>query len=180
MEWFENIIWFDKLLNFIIGLVTSTVFVLVILRMLKPKIEISDMICVEEDKESGKKLFIFKIVNMSKFDSYSIEFELHRREPYIVDKNKVNHKVNRIELTTSKLYTIPSFKKDKGYGDHAILIATPYDISNDINENNLEYMLFVSAKHGLSNLTKVKTQTFENSEVFHNGSFKFGKNLGVC
>lgn len=169
----------DIAIKFIVGILSSSVFVLLILRILKPKIKISNTICYKNDKK-GNKFYFFKIVNNSIFDTYSVEFELHRRTPYIVDKIKVNHNIDKIELSKDNIYSIPRTKKTVGYGEHAVLIRTYEDLSKDIDTENLDYVLFVSAKHGLSNLTTVTTMNFENSTVFHEGNFKFGTNIGTC
>ena len=105
---------------------------------------------------------------------------MHRKTPYIVDKTKVNHNIDKVELSTNSFYSIPRTKKDKGYGEHGILIRTFEDLSKKIDEENLEYVLFVSAKLGLSNLTSVTTMSFENSSVFQKGNFKFGTNIRIC
>lgn len=176
---FMNTILLDILVNFTTGVLSSFIFVLVILRILKPKIKISNKICFKND-ENGNNFYFFKVVNNSIYDAYSIEFELHKKTPYIVDKTKVNHNIDKIELSTSSIYSIPRSKKNKSYGEHAILVRTFEDLSKEIDTENLEYVLFVSAKHGLSNLTSVTTMSFENSKVFHNGNFKFGTNIGTC
>lgn len=176
---FLNSFLLDIAIQFLIGILSSLVFVLVILRLLKPKIKISDKICYKND-ENGNKFYFFKIVNNSIYDAYSIKFELHKKTPYIVDKTKVNHNIDKVELSKSSIYSIPRRKKEKGYGEHGILIRTFEDLSEEIDTENLEYVLFVSAKHGLSNLTSVTTMSFEDSSVFHNGNFKFGTNLGTC
>lgn len=166
-------------IKFFVGIASSLTFVLLILRMLKPNIKISDKICHGID-DKGNKYYFFKVINMSIHDAYNVEFELQRKTPYIVDKTKVNHRIDVLKLSRDGLYSIPRYKKEKGYGEHAIVVRTFEDIALDINQENLEYVLFVSAKHGLSNLTKVTSENFEDSSVFHKGNFKFGKNLEVC
>ncbi|MCR9182533.1 MAG: hypothetical protein NXH73_06375 [Flavobacteriaceae bacterium] len=169
----------DILLSLVLGVVSTSIFAFILLRVLSPNIKISDKICCKLD-DNGDKFFFFKIINKSIYDAYSVEFELYKKMPYIVDKTKVNHRTSHVKLSRKKIHSIPRYKKAKGYGDHAVLIRTFVDLSLDIDTENLEYVLFVKTKHGLSNLTKVTTQTFENSNVFHDGHFKFGKNLGVC
>ncbi|WP_282159851.1 hypothetical protein [Ulvibacterium marinum] len=169
----------ELLLKFIVSLASSFVFVFVILQTMKPRIHISDKICFKNDKD-GKKFYYFKVVNMSIYDAYNVDFELHKKDPYIVDKVKVNHNVDVIKLSADGLYSIPRHKKDIGYGYHAVLIRTYVDLSKDIDKDNLEFVFYVSAKHGLSNLTKVTTQSFDSSNVFHEGNFKFGSNLDIC
>jgi len=58
-----------------------------------------------------------------------------------------------------------------------VLSRTFEDLSKEIDTENVEYVLYVSAKHGLSNLTSVTTMSFESSKVFHKGNFKFGSNI---
>lgn len=172
-------IWIDIIITLLTGIISTSIFALILLRYLSPKIVISNKICHKLD-ENGKKFYFFKIINKSIYDAYSVKFELYRKTPYIVDKIKVNHRTTNVKMSRKRIYSIPRYKKANGYGDHAVLIRTFSDISLDIDTENLEYVLFVSVKHGLSNLTKVTTQTFEDSSVFHDGNFKFGKNLGVC
>lgn len=174
----QQYFWMQFLISFLVSLSASATFIFLLLWLLQPRLFISDRICYEE--ENGERFYFFKIVNKSWFSAYSLEFELQKKEPYVVDKSKVNHRTTKVDLSRNHLYTIPAYKKEKGYGDHAVLIRTWGNLEEDIDIANLEYVLFVSAKHGLSNLTKVTVQTFDTSNVFHKGQFKFGKNLGVC
>jgi hypothetical protein len=125
-------IWIDVSINFLVGIVSSTFFILVVLRLLQPRIKISDKICFKKD-ENGNVFYFFKIVNMSIFNAYSCYFELHRREPYVVDKKKVNHRITKIKLSKPSIYSIPRLKKEIGYGDHAVLVRTFEDLSSYIN-----------------------------------------------
>lgn len=162
----------------VISIFSSFLFIYLLLWVLRPKFIIADKICYKND-EYGNKFFFFKIVNKSMFSLYNVEIKLHERVPYIVDTAKVNHQMNLKKLSTEKIYCIPKFKKEKAYGEHAILIRTFNDISENINEKNLDYQLTVSGKHGLSNITRVVFQRFINKECLHNGEFKFGSKIGV-
>ncbi|MDG1171515.1 MAG: hypothetical protein P8N05_01840 [Polaribacter sp.] len=166
----------DITINFLVGISSSLVFVLVILRLFKPKIKISDKICYKND-ENGNKFYFFKIVNNSIYNTYSIKIELYKKTPYIVNKTKINYRIQEIKISSNNYYFIPRYKKQKGYGDHAVLSRTFEDLSKEIDKENVEYVLYVSAKHGLSNLTSVTTMSFESSKVFHKGNFKFGSNI---
>ena len=156
----------DITINFLVG----------ILRLFKPKIKISDKICYKND-ENGNKFYFFKIVNNSIYNTYSIKIELYKKTPYIVNKTKINYRIQEIKISSNNYYFIPRYKKQKGYGDHAVLSRTFEDLSKEIDTENVEYVLYVSAKHGLSNLTSVTTMSFESSKVFHKGNFKFGSNI---
>lgn len=170
---FEDFLQNNIIGGIIISIFSSFLFIYLLLWILRPKFIIADKICYQNDKE-GNKFFFFKIVNKSMFSLYNVEIKLHERVPYIVDTAKVNHQMNIKKLSTEKIYCIPKFKKEKGYGEHAILIRTFNDISENINEKNLDYQLTVSGKHGLSNITRVVFQRFTNSRCLHDGDFKFG------
>lgn len=156
-----------------ISVFSSFLFIYLLLLVLRPNFIIAENICYKKDND-GNKFFFFKIVNKSMFSLYNVEIKLHERVPYIVDNVKVNHQMNLKELSTEKIYCIPKFKKEKGYGEHAILIRTFDDISENINQKNLDYQLTVSGKHGLSNITRVIFQRFTNKKCLHDGEFKFG------
>jgi len=111
---------------------------------------------------------------------YNVEINLFERVPYIVDSEKVNHQMNEKPLSRNKVFCIPRFKREKGYGEHAILIRSFYNIESTIDDRNLDYQLSVSAKHGLTNITRVISQKYRSSKCIHNGAnFTFGKGLGV-
>mgnify|MGYP005850623701 CR=1 FL=1 len=65
----SSYIWLDILISFLVGITSSTVFVLVVLRLLQPNIEISDKVCFKKDEE-GNVFYFFKIVNKSIFNAY--------------------------------------------------------------------------------------------------------------
>lgn len=56
---FMNTILLDILVNFTTGVLSSFIFVLVILRILKPKIKISNKICFKND-ENGNNFYFLK------------------------------------------------------------------------------------------------------------------------
>ena len=161
----------------IFNLICSFLFILIILWLLRPKLLISEKICVIE--LYGKKYFTYKIVNKSIFNAYDVKFSLQRRTPYIVSNNKVNYEMKVVPLIRSEIFYIPKYKSEKGIGEHSILIATLEDLSLDIHKENLDYELSVSAKHGLSNITTVFHNRYEDKNSLHNGRFKFGKSLDV-
>ncbi len=170
--------WFHLTAHFVVSVSASIVFLLVVLRTLQPRLRFSKNITIKN--KNNKKYYVFKIVNRSIYDCFSVSFELYRRIPYIVDGVKVNHDVYPVKLSRENIYSIPRRRKKIGYGDHAVLIATEEDLSKDIDIENLDYSLHVIAKHGLSNLTKVFVVSFNSSAVFHDGNFKFGSNTEVC
>lgn len=162
--------------HFIIYIFTSLIFIYILLKTLSPRIKISPYI--SKQNINGTEVFIFKVVNMSRFNAYNVKFSLAKRTPYILD-GKVNHRLETVKLRKHKLFSIPHYKKGEGFGDYAALIGTTLDISQNIGVDNLDYELSVSVCHGLSNLTKVDRKRFKNSGVIYTNPFKFGKSLDI-
>lgn len=181
MEWMAwediGVLAINQFGAFIVCMISSFLFVYFLLKILSPKIEISPFI--NKRLVDGKESFVFKVVNKSIFNAYNVKFHLVKREPTIVENNKVNHRAIDSKLVINELFCIPRYKKDKDYGDYAALIRTETDISSDIGTDNLEYELSVSASHGLSNITKVVNQRFNKSTDIYSDGFKFGKSLKI-
>lgn len=163
--------------GFIMCMISSFIFVYLLLKVLSPKIEISPYI--SKRNINGVDSYVFKIVNRSIFHAYNVRFHLVKREPHIVDGNKVNHRMIDVPLVKSELFSIPRFKKGKDYGDCAALIRTIEDISIDMGNDNLDYELLVSVSHGLSNITRVVRQRYNNTNLIYTNGFKFGKSLKI-
>lgn len=162
----------------LISVLSSFLFIYLLLWLLRPKFIIAEKICFKTD-EKEQLFFFFKIVNKSMFSLYNVEIKLHERVPYIVDTTKVNHQMNLKKLSTEKIFCIPQARREKGYGEHAILIRTFDNISENIHEKNLDYQLTVSGKHGLSNITRVVFKRFNHENCLYGGEFKFGSKTDV-
>ena len=167
----------DYFINFFISLIASTGFLVLLIILYRPSIRISNRICLE--KKDDKHIYVFKIVNMSFYNAYNCSFTLVRKTPYIIENNKVNYNLEKLKLTAQSFHSISGRKRKKDFGEHAILIASYEDLSLDIDNENISYELSVTCKHGFSNLSRVFKVSFESSETFHQGSFRFGSNLGV-
>ena len=167
----------DYFINFFISLFASTGFLVLLIMLYRPQIRISDRICI--DKKDGKNIYVFKIVNMSRYNAYNCSFTLVRKTPYIIENNKVNYNLENLKLTVHSFHSIAGRKRKKDFGEHALLVGSYEDLSIDIDNENLSYELSVTSKHGFSNLSRVFKVSFESSKVFHHGSFKFGSNLDV-
>lgn len=162
---------------FLMCMFTSFVFVYFLLKILSPKIEISSFISkYNDDKGNG---YIFKIINKSKFNAYNVKFYLAKRIPYIVDGVSVNHQLIEIPLIKNEVFSVPAFKKGNQYGDYAVLIGTNVDISLDMGIDHLEYELFVSVAHGLSNITTVTKMRFKKANKIIGKPFEFGNSLKI-
>lgn len=178
MTWKEiGVLAVNQLGSLIMCLISSLIFVYLLLTILSPKLKISSEI--SKQTFSGTDYWIFKIINKSRFSAYNVKFRLVQRIPYIVDGTKVNHRLVEIPLVKQEVFSIPGYRKGESKGDYAALIATSRDLSQDIGVNHLEYQLSISMAHGLSNLTKVFKKSFKNSTCIHNNPFVFGNSLKI-
>ena len=163
----------------ILSIVSSFIFIFMLLKLMRPKILISPNICYKEF--DGKMYYLFKIVNRSRFDLYDIHFRLIKKTPYIINNGKkINHRLTEIDISTNHMDHIPKYKKEKDYGEHAILIRTDYPLEDDIENSKINIRLTVTGRHGLTNLTRVVSQDYTTKKIIFKGKeFKFGRKLEV-
>ncbi len=163
----------------IVSIVSSFVFIFILLKTMRPRIWISENICHSEI--DGEMYFIFKVVNRSVFDLYDVSFKLIKKTPYLANKgSKINNRLTPIEISMEHTDHFSRYKKSKGYGEHALLIRTAYNLIDDIKDNDINVRLTVTGRHGLTNLTRIKSQDFTKiSQIHDNKEFKFGKCLDV-
>lgn len=163
------------------SVISSFVFIFILLFTMRPKIKISPFICQSEGPKDKQPFYVFKIVNKSYFYALDLEINLIKKEPNMVNNGKkINYKLTAIPTTASKKLHLSGFRKKAFYGDHAYLVRTDYDLIKDINDKDITIQLSVSAKHGLTNLTKIISLDFTSADVVYIGKeFKFGSCLDI-
>ena len=174
---FQKTVIFDIL----ISVFSSFLFIFILLFAMRPKIKISPYICYAKVAPEDEYYFIFKIVNRSLFYCFDVNINLVKKEPHIVNRgSKINHRIVEIETSSKFKNHLPKSKRKQGYGDHAYLIRTKYDLMEDIENKDITIQLSISSKHGLTNLTKIETQNFTSIDNVHKDKeFKFGKCLNI-
>ena len=110
---------------------------------------------------------------------YDLKYKLVKQTPYIANHgSKINHQISELSLSKNFDDHFPKFKWKKNYGEHALLIRTEHDLESDIKTDNIIIRLTVTARHGFSNLTRIKSQDFKKaSQIKKNNEFKFGRHL---
>lgn len=159
--------------------ISSFIFIFLLLYLMRPKIEISPYICYTKMKPENHYFYVFKIVNRSLFYTYDINISLVKKVPFMVNKGKkINNRIVEIETSSNYKNHLPKCKRKTGYGDHAYLIRTKYDIKKDVLNKDITVRLSITSKHGLTNLTRVVTKDFLSSDVIiKDKEFKFGSCL---
>lgn len=164
-----------------ISVISSFIFLFILLYTMRPKIKISNYICNTKMAPENNYWFVFKIVNKSWFYTYDVNIRLDKIEPVVVNNGKkINHRIVNIETSSDYINHLPRMKYSKGEGDHAYLIRTKCNIRKDILNNDVIVVLTITSKHGLTNLTRVVTKEFLTTDVIKKDKeFKFGKYLTV-
>lgn len=169
------------LFSLVIGVLSSFIFIFLLLYLMRPRIKISPNICYLRMEPDNEYYYVFKIVNKSLFYAFDINIKLVKKEPYMVNKGqKINRRIKEINTSSKHLNHLPRSRKKIGYGDHAYLIRTKHDIRSDIENKDVSVKLSVGSKHGLSNLARVVTQDFLYVDVIKiDKEFRFGTSLDV-
>ena len=177
-------IFFDTILR----VISSIIFLLLVLNILGPKIKISPNIChsklpLDSNKNPNEEdyFYVFKIVNNSFFPVYDIEIILNKMVPHMTNNgDKINRRSIQLKTNVTKVSHLPRKRKKEGYGDHAYQLRTDENLTKIIKDKNIKLVLSVKSKHGLSNLSRVVTQEFNSENSIHkDAEFKFGTDLVI-
>ena len=156
-----------------INLVSSFLFVLVLLWSAKPKVFIVPIIIQPGEQENH---FQIKIINKTLFSLYDIKISLFYYETFSGPDNILNFRYVRINLKTDKIDFISKNKLfNNNYGDNCIVLNIRDENLKEnlkLTRKNLE--LKVTAKHQLTGLSNITIHRFIGTDIFVKGRFKQG------
>lgn len=162
----------------IFGILSSFLYLTVLILIMRPKVKISPFICFSKDKVSGEYYYIFKIVNSTWFfHAYDIEFvlEKHKAEPSNYGK-KLNYRIDGIDLNTTKRNSLKGSIPFMENGESAFLVRTKNDLDPFLKDEDVHLVLTVKARHSFSNLSRVSRKEFMNTDIVHkDNEFKYGR-----
>jgi hypothetical protein len=170
-------------LNVLCSMAGSFLFLFAVLLLLRPSIKISPHISKEFDKDEQQWKFVFKIVNTSLFSAYDVKAEVTRLERYPVDDGSMNVKMLPLKLKYDRLEHLPRHrrqKKCKPYALHATRFKTFDNQVEEILKDQQKSIQFsITARHGLSGLSKHFKHEFADGQALREAPFKFGNSLEV-
>ena len=170
------------LISILTSLVSSFIFLFLVLLILRPRISISPVICKGRlNQEDKNEYFFIKIVNHSLFSAFDVKCELIKVDTYNAENGKVHTRNLPINLVTGNIQHIPSFRPDfirKG-APYAIRIRSEENLNSILNNDYKSIVIKVFLRHGLSGLAKVVTKEYTDISQIVNGRFKFGKSFEV-
>jgi hypothetical protein len=171
--------WASIVQSLLCGIISSFVFLFIILFLLRPSIKISPYISKQTDNKGT--YYQFKILNTSFFSVFNVQCELVAMARIAAEGSNMNVKFNPIELQNSFTDHLPRYmskKKSAPYALHAYRFRTySTEIHKLLEDSGRSLQFSVTARHGLSGLSKHFKQEFATPTVLKETSFKFGNSL---
>lgn len=153
------------------SLIASIVYALLSFTI-KPRIKISDKICVTKNKD-GSYMYKIKVVNMSKAQlvnvSYSLNYGFSGRDDisYIT------------EILPKKPPMSTLAKNSKKNTDYALRVT--YDINDGeyVCDNDAYFDFIVQATHPFSNSIACKTKRYRKDDIVYDCTFQIGESIEI-
>lgn len=159
------------LVGVISSLIASIVYALLSFGI-KPKIKISDKICVTAS-ENGSFTFKIKVVNRSRFQLVNVSYHLDYGFP---GRDDISY-MTEILPNKSPMSTIT--KKNKKNTDFAIRVSYKVD-GKEYEINDSSYFDFtIQATHPLSNSVICKKKRYYKNDLAHDCTFQTGESTDI-
>ena len=170
----------DFLLSILASLISSFLFIFSLLILLRPRVRISNKICLSRTNIEGKQKnsFHIKVVNLSFFPAFDIKVSLEKHTPYPVEGG-INFRVEQLKLIKSELSCIAPLRNNKNYGDMAMIFRSEENLTEILEQPQSRISFQITLKHGVTGLTKIYTQTYSLDSSIKEGHFIFGKKIDV-
>lgn len=168
--------------NIFCSLISSLIFLFLVLIFFKPKLKISPFICKSILEFENDEVHVIKLVNKSWFSAYDIKVELHLLHKYPTPPSgMMNKRYTPLNLKLNNISHIPAYRPFilRKEADHAIRIRTGENLSALLEEPNNLIELKVSLRHGLTGLSKVYKQEYADVCEVRKGKFSYGTKFDV-
>lgn len=176
-----NVTFTDALINILCSIAASIFFLFFVLYFLRPKIEISPYISKQADDQFKENKYVFKVINKSMYSAYDIQAELVSLRKYPVGKDNMNVRFTPLELKKNRLEHLKHYqgdKKCKPFALHAFLFNSYEPEIEAILADEMRSIQFsITAKHGLTGLSKNFKMEFATPDILKERKFKFGNSV---
>jgi hypothetical protein len=171
------------LFNMGCGLVSSFVFLFVVLVLFKPSIKIADIICKNDNqfKDDPQLYYFFKIVNRSIFSAYDLRVELNVIERYPTPPSgMMNKRTIPLTLVLSYVSHLPAYRPGwwRKDAEHCMRFRTIDNLDNIVDDPHKSVQLQITLRHGLTGLVKVFYQDYADVSLIKTGKFSYGTKIG--
>lgn len=167
-------------LSILASMIASFLFIFSLLFLLRPRVKISDKICLSKIDIEGnsKNSFHIKVVNLSFFPAFDIKVSLEKHTPYPVEGG-INFRVEQLKLIKSELSCIAPLRYGKSYGDMSMIFRSEENLSEILVQPHSQISFQITLKHGVTGLTKIYTQVYANKSSIKEGYFVFGRRIDI-
>lgn len=176
----------EILINIVCNIIASLAFLFIVLYTLRPKVEISEYICkqINDYETSPQFIYVFKIINKSRFSAFDIQLELFKLEQYRVTAKGINNRINLVPLVVNHIKHIPPFASTahchkSSFASHALVFRTNVTLEHILNKERETLQLQVTLRHGLTGLSRVYQKDYIKINAIKTGQFKFGNSLEI-
>jgi hypothetical protein len=137
----------------ITSLLTSTIAAFIVIRILriyKPKIEISPIIAEGISSKNGQTKFTIKVINRTKYCVFDIKARLHIIKKYQTATGEIL-KSELIELKQSEPFILAAYSKKKNNTDFTFRFLTYEDLNTKWDNDKIQYLKFrLICRHEIS------------------------------
>jgi hypothetical protein len=161
----------------VLGGVVSSLIWLLLLRVLRPRVEIAPTISLSANR-LGHEICRFKIVNRSRQAAVHLQIELDRvRIGAAVDGGQVDFR-RSLPIKPAELMVLPRFSRRDRKATYAYRLTTREPIKELLNDGRYEVRLRIYAQHPMSGVGQTFSQVFKAGSV-HDGLFEHGRSMRV-
>jgi len=160
------------ILTIIVNIVSSLLFLFIILLLLRPKIKISYFIC----KNEGYQI---KVINKSFFSAFDIKTELAINTKKIDSDGSTSNRYIPAQLVVKEIFKLPPYKPfgNKKSTPNAVRFRTMENLNEIIADSNKSILFMITARHGLTGITSVFSKEFFQLSEIVEGNFTNGNSF---
>jgi hypothetical protein len=170
--------------SLITGVLSSFLFLLAALLVLRPKLRICTEICKMTNYfgEAGN-VYLFKVYNKSWFSAFDLTLQLSSIEFYQGYPKGLNRRILDVPLVCNQIKHIPKYnrmREKEHFANHCVLFRTTQNIEDILKNSRQCVELQITLRHGLSGLSRVYRKEYHGLTSIKEGEFKFGNFLNIC
>ena len=176
--------WINILINIICSVISSFIFIHLILIVYRPRIKISPFICSQIDTfdQKGEQMYLFKMRNISVFTAFDITVQLHEVISLPAENGKTLDRYKELKLKTNNFNYLSRKKWSfiyPSYSDNELIFRLYENLKSILEEDIKKIVIELTLKHGLTGITNVITKDYVNIENIKIGKFSSGKKMDV-
>lgn len=170
------------LMSLVGNMLASFLFLFSLLFFFKPRVAISPFICKGQlHAEPGKEYYFIKVVNRSFFSAYDLKVEMNMVQLYPTPPSGMkNNRLTPLSLVADRLTHLGAYRPAwmRKEAMHCFRFRSSDNLGSILNDDTQLIRITVSAKHGLTGLTKVCEEEYAHPSQLRAGTFTYGTKFG--